>query len=959
MATHASGTATSMIGQTVSHYRILERLGSGGMGVVYAAEDTALGRVAALKFLDARRSAGGPGVERFLREARSASSLNHPNICTIYEVGEYDGCPFLAMELVEGTTLRDRIGGRPLPLLLLCDLGAQVADALEVAHETGVVHRDIKPANIMITSRGQAKVMDFGLAKLLPHDDGRFPGRDPTLTSDGTALGTVAYMSPEQARGEAVDGRSDLFSLGLVLYEMATGRMAFGGSTDAVVFDSIVFRAPPPASELNRDLSPEFLRILDKALQKDRALRYQTAAALRHDLRQLRERLVPGSVTGRNPGPDETVVDPGRDAGGRRRPFVRRPSVRRRVVVLAALALVAVAAPLVWRFLGSGAPPVLTDKDTILLADFENRTAEDVFDGTLRQGLAVQLQGSPFLDVFPEARIRQALQLMGRSPDDRLTRQVAAEVCQRQGVKAFIAGTIARFDRTYAITLEAINSQTGEPIALAQREADGRDQVLRALSNAATDLRQKLGESLSSVQKFDAPLEATTSSLEALKAYSLAVQQVTRGRLPEAIVLFRRAVQIDPEFASAYQQLAVQSLNTNQPALAAAYAGEAFARRNRASEVERLRITNFYYTFVTGELEGAIDAQRAYKEAYPRDHRGPGNLSHLYHQTGRFEMAAKEAEAALRLYSAGFPWYENLAQALIRLNRFREARAVYDRAMSQNLDSEQFRAGLYQIGFVDGDAALMQEQIRWATDGRREHLVADWQAQTAAFQGEWRRSDDFARRATDLAARADSKENAAAYAANRALRAALLAQCTVADAAVTRALSLERNVVALTRSAVALALCNEPTRVAPLSQELRKRFPKDTLVNAIWLPVMSAALALHSQPASDALDLLQPAVPYEAAAELLPQYVRGLAQLKGNHPAEAAAEFKSILDKRGQAPSSVVFPLATLGMARASALAGDAATSRNGYDTLLVFWKSADADLPPVKAARRESALRP
>jgi hypothetical protein len=949
-----------MIGERVSHYRILEHLGSGGMGRVYAAEDVVLGRRVALKFLGGDAPEGGPSFERFLREARAASSLNHPNICTIYEVGEHDGRPFLAMEVVDGTTLRECLAGRPLPWPELCDLGVQIADALEAAHAAGIVHRDIKPANIMVTRRGQAKVMDFGLAKLLtPSGPGEAEG-PATLTTDGAAIGTIAYMSPEQARGEEVDARSDLFSLGLVLYEMATGRSAFGGGTTAVTFDAILNRAPAPLRERNPAAPDALQRIIDRALAKDRRERYQTAADLCADLRALQRQLASVSLTAAaTEVVDETVVDVMRvkERAERQTSGLGRPRrwLRARTAVAVLAASLAGATLLVWRLGNPTSTAVLTDKDTILLAEFDNRTDEGVFDETLRQGLAARLQESPFLDLFPEARVRQALPLMGRSPDDRLTRAVAAELCQRQGLKAFITGSIARFDRHYSITLEAFNSQTGESLALIQREAEGKDQVLTALSRAASDLRRELGESLSSIQKFEAPLEATTTSLEALKAYSLAVQQVAKGRLREAIVLFQRAVELDPAFASAYQQLAVQSLNTNQPRLAAEYSQQAFARRDRASELERLRIANFYYSFVTGELEGAIDAQRAYKEAYPRDHRGPGNLSHLYLRTGRFELAAKEADEALQRYSSGFPWYANLAEAFIRLGRFGDARGVYDRAMQAALDSEAFRAGLYQIAFADGDTARMEEQIRWANDERREHVAADWRAQSFAFQGQWGRSEDSARRAIDLARRADLTEAAATYAAGHALRAALLERCAVTRASAAQAIALERTSVSLTRAALALALCDGPSRAEALAEELAQRFPKDTLVTSIWLPAVSAVLAIRRRAPADALQQLQSAARYEPAAEFLPQYLRATAYLHAARPAEAAAEFQRILDHRGHAPLSVVYPLAALGLARAATLTADRARSQRAYAEVLTWWSDADPNLAPAVAARREA----
>jgi tetratricopeptide (TPR) repeat protein len=595
----------------------------------------------------------------------------------------------------------------------------------------------------------------------------------------------------------------------------------------------------------------------------------------------------------------------------------------------------------------------LTEKDTILLADFVNTTGDVVFDGTLKQGLAVQLGQSPFLNIFPDARVRQTLRLMGRSPDDRVTKEVAREICQRQGLKAFLAGSITNLGSSYVIALEAVNGQSGEEIAREQVEAGSKEQVLKALSQGASKMREKLGESLSSIQKFDAPLEVTTSSLEALKAVSLGQEQADRGKFLEAIPFYKRAVELDPNFAYAYTRLAVQYNNTNQPGLAAEYTEKAFALRDRVSELEKLRISAFYYSFVTGELDKAIEVLELNKQSYPRDFRAPGNLSDRYLVSGQFEKAAEAAREALRLNPNTAANYVNLGYAFMGLSRFAEAKEVFEQALTQKIDTRDFHTGLYQIAFVSGDTAAMKQQLDWASGKPDEYLAMDWQTQTAAFAGQDRRAQEFSRRAVDTAVRGDAKEVAARYGAEEALRGAVFGQCLQTKADSTEALALERNTVSLTRSALALALCGEIGQVQPLIDELTKRYPKDTLINSIWLPAIRAAIEINRNNPAQAIQLLEVASSYEAAAEFWPIYVRGQAYLRQRTGTEAAAEFQKIIDHRGQAPLSALYPLAYVGLARAAAVTGDT-KARTAYQNFLALWKDADPNIPILQEAKRE-----
>jgi len=958
-------------------------------------------------------------VER--RRPNAASALNHPNILTIHEIEEADATYFIATEFIDGVTLRKHMANTEMKLADVLDVAIQVTSALSAAHAAGIVHRDVKPENIMLRRDGIVKVLDFGLAKLTERQksatDTEALTRALVNTGPGMVMGTAAYMSPEQARGQAVDARTDIWSVGVVLYEMVTAHAAFVGKTLSDMIASILDREPPPLARYAREVPEPLEWIVTKALHKDREERYQTAKDLLIDLKGLKRKLEFEAELDRTIAPEDRVSTRRQVAAGsgQARAAISRESAAGTVEVRAeyptssaeylvseikrhkqgvgltlAMLLLAAAAGLFFYFHRASA---LTEKDTILLTDFVNTTGDAVFDGTLKQGLAVQLAQSPFLNIFPDARVRQTLRLMDRSPDDRVTKEIAREICQRQGLKAFLAGSISNLGSSYVIALEAVNGQSGDVIAREQVETESKEQVLKALSQAATKLREQLGESLSSIQKFDAPLEeATTSSLEALKAYSLGNEQSISGKWLQAIPFYKRAVELDPNFALAYIGLAIQYGNSNQPGLGAENAAKAFALKDRVSEYEKLRISSFYYSQVTGEVDKAIEVQELMKRTYPRDHRGPGNLSDRYLRIGQFERAVAEAREALHLNPNAVAWHANLGEAFLRLSRFAESREVFEQALQQKIDSTDFHTRLYQIAFVSGDAAAMKQQLDWASGKPDEYVALDWQTQTSAFAGQYKQAQDFSRRSIDLAVHSDAKEVAAQYAAEEALREAVLLYGTgsgsglvlygtrsgsdlvsssqralqshrVASAPRTvlevqtlaqSALKLERNQISLTRSALALALGGEPSQAQSLVEELLRRYPKDTLVNSIWLPTIRAAIELNSNNPAQAIQLLEATRRYEGAAEFWPIYLRGQAYLRQRAGTEAAAEFQKILDHRGQAPLSALYPLSHLGLARAAALAGDTAKSQKAYQDFLALWKDAETDIPILQEARRE-----
>ena len=898
-------------------YRMIARLGRGGMGEVWRADDLVLQTAVALKLIDARSE---QARDRILNEVRLARQITHPAVCRVFDVGEAEGgLAFYSMELVQGedlAALLRRVGR--LPSAKVVDIARQLCGGLAAAHDQGVLHRDLKPANILIDDQGTVRITDFGIA--IPRESA--DRHRPT--------GTPGYMAPEQLEhGTSLTERTDVYALGLVLYELLAGRHPFPpGSTTLT---------PPLPSTLVPGVDPQLERVILQAISADPMSRPKSAL----------------DMGARLPGTGRGVL-----ASLPAEPTRWRITARAWTASAAALVIAGIVAVASSYFL-AGRASALTEQDTIVLADFDNLTGEPIFDGTLKVALAVALEQSPFLKVFPDDQARDTLRLMQRPPETRITRTIARDIARREQLKALIAGSVASLGRNYVITLEAVNAENGDVMAREQVEAAGKEGVLTSLGNATSRIRQKLGESLASVQAFDVPLaRATTGSLDALHAYSLALSEGSEVPRLEAIPHLQRAIELDPDFAMAYAFLSSIYANTGQSSLAPAQARKAFDLRGRVSERERFFISWRYYRDAAQAWDKALDLAKSWTATYPRESSAFNSLGVAYIRLGRFEESVAAFREAIRLDSKFTPPYGNLAAAFLALNRYDDARGILRQAAERKLDFIGARRLSYLLAFVQGDAATMERELSQSVGPRETNSAFGWQAHASAFGGQAADAHEQFRVGVRLALQGRFTEVAAQLTAEDAENHAIVGECSAARTEVTSGLELSRDNATLEHASRALALCGAEQQAAALTAELARRFPDATLIKHMALPITAAMSALERGQAAHALEVLDTIAPYDRApsSEFWPPYLRGRAQLQLRDGPAATAAFRAIVDHRGEVPASALYPLAHLGLAQAAMLSGDAEQARHWYEAFLKLWKDADPELAVLKQARIDYA---